>query len=218
MSSTQPRFPVSMRVALLGAQGSVAAEVTDVSAGGMFVRTDRVVPVGTLVSAALEIPDGADPAAVEAKVIHVAGRPPEARATRRGFGAQFVGGDERFRARMQGYIESIEHKSRVPVRLLLVARDLLYEHGWTQLAFRDPKGSYCLTSALADAAGNDRDAYRSALQTLGPRLGVRGCPYGGFDCHCALLAWNDVEGRSRRDVVAKLDEIIHTALGHGASA
>jgi Tfp pilus assembly protein PilZ len=207
-----------MRVALLGAQGSVAAEVTDVSAGGMFVRTDRVPPVGAHVSAALEIPDGGKPAPVEAKVVHVQAQSSAPRATRRGFGAQFVGGDEHFRERMDRYIESIEHKTAVPIRLLLVARDLLYEHGWTQFAFRDPKAGYCLTGALADAAGDDRDAYSSALQTLGPRLGVRECQFGGFGCHCALLAWNDVEGRSRREVVAKIDEVIHAALGQGPSA
>ncbi|HYZ89826.1 MAG TPA: PilZ domain-containing protein [Myxococcales bacterium] len=219
MSSTQPRYPVSMRVALSSAQGALSAEVTDVSAGGMFVRTDRVLPVGELVSAALEIPDGRQPAPVEAKVVHVAaGAPAAAARVRRGFGARFVGGDPQFRERIERYIESIERQTKVPVRLLLVARDLLYEHGWTQFAFHDAKRGYCLTGALADAAGEDRDAYRSALQTLGPRLGVRGCPFGGFGCHCAVLAWNDVSGRSRPEVVAKLDEIIHAALGHAASA
>jgi uncharacterized protein (TIGR02266 family) len=216
MSSTQPRFPVSMRVALSSDHGALAGEVTDVSAGGMFVRTDRLLSVGALVSAALEIPDGDRPAAVEAKVVHVREGSRSARraAARTGFGAQFVGSDTQFRERMDRYLESIERAAKLPLKLLVVARDLLYEHGWTQFAHRDPKAGYCLSGALADAAGDDRDAYRTALQTLGPRLGMRPCPFGGFACHCPVLAWNDLEGRSRGEVVAKLDEIIESAMGN----
>ncbi|HWE24635.1 MAG TPA: hypothetical protein VG496_11925, partial [Myxococcales bacterium] len=139
-------------------------------------------------------------------------------ATPRGFGAQFVGSDPRFRERMDRFIDSIEKATNVPLRLLLVARDLLYEHGWTQFAPRDPKAGYCLSGALAEAARGNRGAYRNALETIGPRLGVRQCPFGGFGCHCPLLAWNDAEGRSRGQVVAKLDEIIGAALRHTASA
>jgi Tfp pilus assembly protein PilZ len=213
MSSTQPRFPVSMRVALNDPHGAVAAEVTDVSTGGMFVRTERVLPVGASVSAALEIPDGGSPAAVNAKVIHVAAQVPSARTTSRvGFGAQFVSPDASFCERMDRYMEAVERATNVPVRVLLVARDLLYERGWTQFAFRDRESGYCLSGALADAVGDDRNVYRSVLQAVGPRLGVRGCPFGGFTCHCAVLSWNDAEGRNRRDVVAKLDEVIHAAL------
>jgi Tfp pilus assembly protein PilZ len=222
MSSTQPRFPVSLRVTLATAQGALAGEVTDVSTGGMFVRTDRVLPIGALVSAALEIPDGDRPAPVEAKVIHVA--PPSAAESmaspprRYGFGAQFVGGDMGFRDRMDRYIESIQRLTNVPLRLLLVARDLLYEYGWTQFAVRDPKAGYCLTGALARAAGDDRESYRAAMQTVGPRLGVPGCQFGGFACHCAVLAWNDEAGRTRGQVIAKLDEIIESALSNTAPA
>jgi Tfp pilus assembly protein PilZ len=208
-----------MRVALSSASGALAGEVTDVSSGGMFVRTDRVLPIGALVSAALEIPDGGRPAPVEAKVIHVAAGAPESMVSRlgRGFGAQFVAGDPQFHERIDRYIESIQRTTPVPVRLLLVARDLLYEQGWTQLTVRDPEAGFCLTGALARAARGDREAYRNALQTLGRRLGVRGCAYGGFGCHCAVLAWNDAEGRSRHEVVAKLDEVIASALVDAAA-
>jgi uncharacterized protein (TIGR02266 family) len=220
MSSTNPRFPVSLRVALASAQGAVSGEVTDISAGGMFVRTDRALPVGSVVSAALEIPDGGRPAPVQAKVIHVLSASPAARArtSRRGFGAEFVGKDDEFRERMDRYIQSIERSSKVPVKLLLVARDLLYEKGWTQFALRDPQTGYCLSGALARAAADDADAFRAALSTLGPRLGVPECQFGGFGCHCAVLAWNDAEGRTKEDVVAKLDEVIGYALGTGATA
>ena len=220
MSSTQPRYPVSLRVALSTAEGALSGEVTNISAGGMFIRADRTVAVGALLSAALEIPDGDRPAPVEAKVIHVAGSPSAVGAfsSRRGFGAQFVQSDAAFRGRMDRYIQSIKRGNKVPVTLLLIARDLLYEKGWTQLARRDSEGSYCLTGALSWAARGDREAYRAALQSLGPRLGVPGCAYGGFACHCPVLRWNDQEGRTRGDVVAKLDETIGAALEKSASA
>src|SRR5207244_3161354 len=134
VSSTQPRYPVSLRVALTSAEGALSGEVTDISAGGMFVRAERTLPVGALLSGALEIPDGERPVPVQAKVIHV-----------------------------------------------------------------------------APSAGG------AALQSIGPRLGVAGCAFGGFACHCALLTWNDREGRTRGEVVAKIDEAIQGALGRTAT-
>jgi Tfp pilus assembly protein PilZ len=220
VSSAQPRYPVSLRVALSSGEGTFAGEVADISVGGMFVRSDRFPAVGAVISAELEIPDGDRPAPLEAKVIHVASSSMEARrsTSKGGFGAQFTRIEEPARDRMQRYIESIEHASKIPVKLLIVARDLLYESGWTQLTERDPRGSYCLTGALSQAAGEDRQSYRKALLSLGPRLGVPGCRFGGFACHCAALHWNDAEGRTRRHVVAKLDEVIELALGKTAAS
>ena len=218
MSSTQPRYPTSLRVAFSPAGGSLAEEATNISAGGMFVRTDRKLARGELISVALELPDGQRPAPVKAKVIHdippVKTRP---EAAERGLGVQFVAADDAFRSRLERYIQSLVAKSRAPVRVLLIARDLLHEKGWTQLTARDDQGSYCLTGALAKAAGGDLDAYRAALQTVGPRLSVPACTFGGFDCHCPVLSWNDREGRTKKQVIAKLDEVIEAALS-GAAA
>ncbi|HEY6049702.1 MAG TPA: hypothetical protein VIZ58_00530, partial [Thermoanaerobaculia bacterium] len=61
-----------------------------------------------------------------------------------------------------------------------------------------------------------RDSYRAALESMGPRLNVPPCPHGGFGCHCAVLSWNDREGRTKRQVIAKLDEVINAALGANA--
>jgi uncharacterized protein (TIGR02266 family) len=217
VSSTQPRYPTSLRVAFSPVEGS--GEATNISAGGMFVRTDRELSRGALVSVALEIPDGERPAPVQAKVVHDV-VPSQARmSTRaRGVGVQFVGPDDAFRGRLERYIESLVARSKVPVRVLLVARDLLYESGWTQLTPREPGGSYCLTGALAKASGGDRDAYRAALHSLGSHLSVPACAFGGFDCHCAVLSWNDREGRTKGQVIAKLDEVITAALDTRASA
>jgi hypothetical protein len=53
---------------------------------------------------------------------------------------------------------------------------------------------------------------------LGSRLSVPACALGGFDCHCAVLRWNDREGRTKGQVIAKLDEVINAALDARASA
>jgi len=98
-----------------------------------------------------------------------------------------------------------------------MARDLLRTHGWTQLLDRDPGGSYCLTGALMEAAGDDDALYRRALQSVGERLNVPACSVGGYGCHCAIIGWNDQEGRTQHEVIAKLEEVIRAQLVASAS-
>jgi type IV pilus assembly protein PilZ len=206
---TSHRYPGSLRVAFSPSAGSFDDETMNVSAGGMFVRTRKDLPVGTLVSVALEIPDGERPAPVRAQVVHVA--PP-------GAGMRFVEIGDASRARIDHYIESLV-KSRAPSTWLLsVARDLLEKKGWTQLTEREPGGSFCLSGALLAAAGDDDEAYQAALRTLGPRLNVPACERGGFGCHCAVVRWNDAEGRNKYQVIAKLDEVIDAELGSAPRA
>jgi hypothetical protein len=163
-----------------------------------------------VLSLALELPDGKPPAAVQAKVVHTI---PPRRAPTPGVGMQFVATGDDFRVRLDRYIHTI---APPPVRLLLVARDLLHVKGWTQFAERLPQGSYCITGALRWASGQDREAYQAALECVGRRLNVPPCPHGGFRCHCAVLSWNDQEGRTKGDVIAKLDEAIQAAFGTAA--
>ena len=96
------------------------------------------------------------------------------------------------------------------VRLAGFYQDLA---GWTQLDARDSAGRYCLTGALSKAAGEDRAAYAAALQSIGTRLNEPACAFGGFGCHCSVIRWNDRDGRTQKQVVAKLDEVIDTVLG-----
>jgi Tfp pilus assembly protein PilZ len=209
-----PRYPVSLRVAFSDGDGVRVNEATSLSVGGMFVRTDRELPVGALVPVALELPDGDPPAPVQAKILY-SSEVPKARARkgRHGFGLQFVAEDAVFRARVTRYIDSLLHDPKAPAaRLLSIARDLLREKGWTQLYPRDVKGRYCLSGALREAAGNDRNLFRAALRSVGTRLNVAGCEHGGFDCHCAVIGWNDVEGRTPQQVINKLDEAISAEL------
>ena len=201
---------------MLGVPGYFAGEATNISATGMFVRTDTTVPIGAVLSVALELPHEDRPVPVHARVIHVR-TPSQAllRAPRLdpGVGMQFVGGDQDFHSVIDRYIDSIPRESSVPaVRLLSTARDLIEKHGWTQLMEVDPGGSYCLSGALLEAAGDDDALYRRALRSVGERLNVPACSMGGYGCHCAIIGWNDREGRTRYEVMAKLDEVIRAEL------
>ena len=214
-----PRYPASLKVSISGIGGLLSAETTNISTTGMFVRTSKELPVGAVVPVALELPDADRPVPVQAKVIHVR-TPSLSRALRLdpGVGVQFLGADDAFRARVDRYIDSIPRQSRVPsVRLLSIARDLLRMHGWTQLLERDPVGSYCLSGALMEAAGEDDALYRRALQSVGKRLNVPACSLGGYGCHCAIIGWNDQEGRTKYEVIAKLEEVIRAELVAGTS-
>jgi len=211
-----PRYPASVKVSLAGVPGYFAGEATNISSTGMFVRTDTAVPIGAVLSLSLALPQEDRPVPVHARVIHV--RTPAQALVRGprldpGVGMQFVGDDEELRSRIDRYIESIPRRSNVPsVRLLSMARDLIRKHGWTQLVEVDAGGSYCLTGALQEAAGDDDALYRRALRSLGERLGVPACPMGGFGCHCAVIGWNDREGRTGHEVIAKLEEAIRAEL------
>jgi len=177
------------------------------------VRTETELPIGAVVPVALQLPEG--PVPVTTRVIHV--RSPELARQRRlqpGAGVQFIGADPVIRARVERYIDSIPAHSKLPsVRLLSIARDLLRTHGWTQLVEKDAEGSYCLTGALHEAAGEDETLYRRALRTIGERLHVPACSLGGYGCHCAIIGWNDAVGRTRFEVLEKLDEVIRVELG-----
>src|SRR5256885_7339505 len=178
----------------------------------MFVRTDRELPVGTTLSVGLELPDDQRPTPVKVKIVHAVAPRAHSASSERGVGMQFVAADDVFRERIERYLQSIAAKASAPIRVLLVARDLLHESGWAQLDAHDSAGRYCLSGALAKAAGEDRAAYLAALHSVGERLNEPPCAFGGFDCHCAILRWNDRPGRTQREVVAKLDEVIDTAL------
>jgi len=72
----------------------------------MFVRTDRKLAVGALVSVALELPDGDRPVPVQGKVVHVVA-PAKVRPgwSGPGVGIQFMASDDPVRRRVDRYIE-----------------------------------------------------------------------------------------------------------------
>lgn len=106
------RYPTSLRALSEGPPHEI---VTNVSSGGLFLRTDRPLPVGSLVSVALELPDGDGPVPIQGRVVHVVApahsRPPSSGP---GVGIQFIG-DDTGRIRVDRYIGSMlaaEHSRR----------------------------------------------------------------------------------------------------------
>jgi uncharacterized protein (TIGR02266 family) len=107
MKSVAARYSTSLRVVFPApeVQPEFAANI---SAGGMFLRTERRLAVGALVSVALEIPDGDRPAPLQGKVVHLVA-PAQARSggSGAGVGIQFIASHDPVRSRVKRYVESL---------------------------------------------------------------------------------------------------------------
>lgn len=212
MTGTPPlraahRYSTSLKVDFLHPQRAASGAAVSISTTGMFVRTDAPFERGAVVDLALEFPDGDPPAPARAKVVYVA-----AQSTAPGLGMQFVDTGQ-LRPRVDRHIDSIlRHGNVTALRVLTSARDLLRQDGWTQLERENEDRRFCLSGALRHAAGGDRRAYQEALRAIGSRLGLSPCAYGGFSCHCPVIRWNDAEGRTHHQVIAKVDEAIDAEL------
>jgi len=104
-----PRYPTSMPVTIGAGGALIAACARNISTSGMYVQTEAEVPLGTLVTMRLALPDGDAPVGVQAKVIHrvLAGQPQMPWAEP-GIGLQFVEGDDAFRARLDRQIKRLQ--------------------------------------------------------------------------------------------------------------
>jgi uncharacterized protein (TIGR02266 family) len=84
---------------------------TNISAGGIFIRTEKPPAMDTVVDVALELPGGGP---VEGKAVVVHRVTPEEAAQRGaepGIGVQFVHGDDRFRERIDQFVASLSAKA-----------------------------------------------------------------------------------------------------------
>jgi uncharacterized protein (TIGR02266 family) len=104
--SPAARYPTSLRVVFSAPEKFQPAYVANISAGGMFLRTDRRLALGALVSVALELPDGDRPVPVQGKVVHVVA-PGKQRPgwSGPGVGIQFIASDDPVRRRVDRYLE-----------------------------------------------------------------------------------------------------------------
>ena len=86
----------------------VEAETEDLSARGLFVRTDALLPVGEATEIRLVLPDGSL-LALRARVAHML-TPTAAKALGRhpGVGFELVGGDSPEKIRLRAYIENLK--------------------------------------------------------------------------------------------------------------
>jgi uncharacterized protein (TIGR02266 family) len=100
------RYPTSLRVLVSAPEQFRPEYAANISAGGMFLRTDRRLPVGALVSVALELPDGDRPAPVQGKVVHIVA-PAQVRPgwSGPGLGIEFVASADPVRRRVDRYVE-----------------------------------------------------------------------------------------------------------------
>lgn len=107
--SATARYPTSLRVVFFTPEKLEPGYAANISAGGLFLRTDANFAVGARVSVALELPDGDRPAPVEGKVVHVVA-PGQARpgGSGTGVGIQFVAKPRSVRRRLNRYLESLE--------------------------------------------------------------------------------------------------------------
>jgi len=111
MKIAAARYPTSLRV-VFSAPELQPEFAANISAGGMFLRTERTLAVGALVAVALEIPDGDRPAPLQGKVVHVVA-PAQVRpgGSGAGVGIQFIASDEPVRSRVNRYVESLAGKT-----------------------------------------------------------------------------------------------------------
>jgi uncharacterized protein (TIGR02266 family) len=106
VKSMAARYPTSLPVVFFAPEKFQPEYAANISAGGMFLRTDRRLPVGALVSVALELPDGDRPAPVQGKVVHVvASAQVRSGLSGAGVGIQFIASDDPVRRRVDRYIE-----------------------------------------------------------------------------------------------------------------
>jgi uncharacterized protein (TIGR02266 family) len=79
----------------------------NISAGGVFIRTEAPPEMNSVIDVVLELPDG-DPVEVKALVVHRVS-PEEAAGLQvePGVGVQFVEGDDRFRERIDKYVAQL---------------------------------------------------------------------------------------------------------------
>ena len=99
------RFDAALRVRFETLREVAGELAINVSAGGMFVRTDRPPQLLELVVLTIELPGEPEPVRVRGQVVHRVTRE-EGRMTgrRAGAGIQFIEADDRFREQLDAYL------------------------------------------------------------------------------------------------------------------
>jgi uncharacterized protein (TIGR02266 family) len=99
------RYPVKL-VVRFGTVDQLRKEhATNISAGGMFIKTDQPPPMHEMVQVTIDLPGGGRPIEAKATVVHrVTREDARARGCDAGVGVQFVESDDRFRERIDEII------------------------------------------------------------------------------------------------------------------
>ena len=77
------------------------------------------------------------------------------------------------------------------------AANLIRERGWVQGCYKTDDGAMCISMAIYLAA--EPEGVDAALRRVQDGLLARGW-------QCGLIAWNDVDGRTKDEVLALLEE------------
>jgi len=103
---TFDRFPVRLSVRFRTAQEFVDEHATNLSRGGIFIRSDDPPPVNSSVEVEISLPDGGAPVSSAGVVVHqvLPGGKKEA-----GAGVQFVDASDAFRDRLDRYMASLSN-------------------------------------------------------------------------------------------------------------
>jgi uncharacterized protein (TIGR02266 family) len=113
---TFPRYDAHFAVRFASVQEFVLEYAANISAGGVFVRTDNPPDLETVVQVALDLPGGGPPASAKAVVVHrVTTEQARERNTLAGVGVQFVEADDEFRERIDRAIEHILRDKQGPL-------------------------------------------------------------------------------------------------------
>lgn len=111
-----PRYAARFAVRFGSVDAFRREYATNISAGGLFIRTAEPPPMDALVDVALELPGGA-PVEGKAVVVHrVTAEEAAQRGAEPGIGVQFVQGDDGFRQRIDQFVASLAGKDHATTR------------------------------------------------------------------------------------------------------
>jgi uncharacterized protein (TIGR02266 family) len=98
------RVPVQLEVRFRSARDFVLEHATNLSRGGIFIRSDDPPPMDSAVEVQIVLPDGGAPAITAGVVVHRQLPSPGKVA---GVGIQFADGTDQFRERIDRYMDSL---------------------------------------------------------------------------------------------------------------
>lgn len=102
-----PRYLGRFRVTVKSGQERADREALNLSASGLFIKTESPPPLDEIVQIILDLPDGQPPAEAQAIVLRCVqpgtGEPA-------GAGVQFIGAEDAFRARLDDYLEKLKSR------------------------------------------------------------------------------------------------------------
>lgn len=103
-----PRLDVELKVRFQSASEVVEEYVRNISAGGLFVATGRILARDTIVRVTLELPDGQPAGSAQAVVVHVVSEEQAKKTgTAAGVGVQLLDTEDEFRERLAKYVQSV---------------------------------------------------------------------------------------------------------------